>query len=81
LDFNKPTIYNKVNYYYKCYLWEAINLKNKKEHNPCKLLKIKIKDIINTKRSLPDWIYVKGFTIIDNLPKKENINRYKLIEI
>jgi len=77
VSFNKPITYDKINHYYKSY-WEGIELNNYKKYVCDKLIKINIDDWIISQRN---DIYIKGFTIIKNIPKKQNINKYRLLEI
>jgi len=76
---NKPIIYDKTNYHYKFH-WENIKLDSEKKDVYDKLIKININDWI-TYDDRFNHLYIKGFTIISDMPKKQYCNKYKLLEI
>jgi len=78
INFNKPITYDKINHHYKFH-WEKIELNNCKKYAFDKLIKISINDWIKYDFEI-DILYIKGFTIINNIPKKQNINKYQLLE-
>jgi len=80
LGFNKPVRYDKVNCNYKFHMWELMVMKNKINYKYDKFVKISIDDWI-TYNFEYDILYIKGFTIINKLPKKQDINKFQLLEV
>jgi len=79
ISFNKPIVFDKINHYYKFH-WEKRKIDSERRFAYDKLVKISINDLI-IYESKCNSFYIKGFTVINDIPKKQYYNKFQLIEI
>jgi len=80
LNCHKSIVYDTINYYYTIFPYESIRLSNKKVDQDDKLIRIRIEDFVGSCYEY-NYIDVKGFTIVNKLPEKQDINKFQLLEV